>query len=233
MTTPDPDRVAAAQDFYSRWATVYDQLARRAPGIRRLRADTAAALDPDRGDIVVDVGCGTGANFPALRERVGAEGAVIGVDFAPGAVARARRRIRAEGWANVAACRGGATALPIRSADAVVATFLVGMLPAPAAAVRGWLAELDPDRIALLDLARSTRLPGRLCNPLFRVAVVAGAPPGTRDHHGGSPTPVLDRRVAAAHRTLLERCSGTVHETRASGFAYMSAGHPTSDDRRP
>jgi SAM-dependent methyltransferase len=229
MTTPDADRAAAAQDFYSRWAAAYDCLARRAPGIRRLRTAAAAALAPDRGDTVVDVGCGTGANFPALRERVGPAGTVVGVDFAPGAVARARRRIRAEGWTNVTVCRGDATRLPLGRADAVVATFLVGMLPDPAATIRGWIDGLDPDRIALLDLARSTRSPGRALNPLFRLAVVAGAPPGTRDHHGGSPTPVLDRRVAAAHRTVLERCTETTHETRAGGFAYLSAGRP---DRR-
>jgi hypothetical protein len=98
------------------------------------------------------------------------------------------------------------------------------MLPDPAATVEGWLDGLDPDRIALLDLARSHRLPGRPLNPLFRLVVRASAPPGTKDHHGESPARVLDRRVAAAHRTVLERCAGTTHGTRVGGFAYLSAG---------
>jgi len=226
VTTPDPDRAAAARDFYSRWAPGYDCLARHAPGVRRLRNDLAAALDPDPGDVVVDAGCGTGATLPYLRERVGAEGRVVGVDFAPGAVARARDRIERAGWANVTVWRGDATRLPLDDADAVVAAFLMGMLPDPAATVRDWLAGLTPDRIALLDLARSHRLPGRPCNPLFRLAVRASAPPGTAVHHGESPARVLDRRVAAAHRTVLETCAATIHETRAGGFAYLSAGTP-------
>lgn len=228
--TPDPDRAATARAFYSRWAPGYDYLARHAPGVRRLRTDLADALALDPGDTAVDVGCGTGATLPYLRERVGAEGTVVGVDFASGAVARARDRIDRAGWTNVTVCRGDATRLPVDDADAVVATFLMGMLPDPAATVRDWLAGIDPDRIALLDLARSYRFPSRLCNPLFRLAVRASAPPGTAAHHGESPAQVLDRRVAAAHRTLLEECSRTIHETRTGGFGYLSAGSPHGSD---
>ncbi|WP_251341251.1 class I SAM-dependent methyltransferase [Haloplanus halophilus] len=224
MTTPDPDRAAAAQGFYSRWARAYDALARHAPGARALRRDAAATLDLAPGDTVVDVGCGTGANFPHLRERVGPSGRVVGVDFAPGALARARAYVARRDWGNVTVCRGDATRLPVRDADAVLATFLVGMLPDPAATVRSWLGTPAPDRLALLDLARSYRLPGRPLNPGFDLAVAASAPPGTRDHHGESPARVLDRRVAAAHRALLDACRATTHETRAGGFAYLSAG---------
>jgi SAM-dependent methyltransferase len=216
--------VAAAQGFYSRWARAYDALARRAPGVRGLRRDAAAALDLSSGDTVVDVGCGTGANLEHLRERVGPSGTVVGVDFAPGAVVRARVHVGRADWSNVHVCRGDATRLPLGDADAVLATFLVGMLPDPAATVRGWIDDLDPARIALLDLASSHRRPGRPLNPVFRALVVATAPPGTSDHHDGAPARVLDRRVAAAHRTLLETCVGTCHGTRAGGFAYLSAG---------
>jgi hypothetical protein len=124
----------------------------------------------------------------------------------------------------VTVCRGDATRLPLRSADALAASFLMGMLPDPAATVADWLVDLDPERVALLDLARSHRLPGRPLNPLFRLVVRASAPPGTKTHHGESPARVLDRRVAAAHRVVLESCTGTYHETRVGGFAYLSAG---------
>ena len=224
MTAPEPDRASAAQDFYSRWAPGYDRLATHAPGVHRLRTALADALDPAPGDTVVDIGCGTGATLPYLRDRVGSEGTVVGVDFASGALTRARARIDRAGWENVTVCRGDGTRLPLRTADAVAASFLMGMLPDPAATVGTWLATLDPDRVVLLDLARSYRLPGRAINPLFRLAVRASSPPGTAAHHGESPTRVLDRRVAAAHRTVLGACTETTHETRLGGFAYLSAG---------
>jgi ubiquinone/menaquinone biosynthesis C-methylase UbiE len=218
------DGVAATQGFYTRWAQLYDAVATRAPGVGRLRESAVAALAPGPGDVVVDLGCGTGANFPYLRERVGPEGTVVGVDFTPGMLARADARVRREGWSNVHVVRGDATRPPVERADAVFASFLVGMLSDPAAAVRDWASLVGAGgRLGLLDLARSAGS-GRPLNGLFRAFVLASSPPGTRSRHADSPTAVLDRRVAEAHRTLLDACEGRTHETRALGFARLSAG---------
>ena len=219
------DGVAATQSFYSRWADLYDAIATQTPGVGQLRERAVAALAPDGGDVVVDVGCGTGATLPFLRERVGSRGTVVGVDFTPGMVSRARERVREAGWGNVHVVRGDATRLPVDRADAVFASFLSGMLAAPDRAVSDW-ADLvgSGGRLALLDLARSTRAVGAPLNPLFRGLVRASSPPGTGKRHEASPTRVLDRRVAAAHRALFERCSGVAHGRAALGFVRISAG---------
>lgn len=217
--------VAATQSFYSRWADLYDAIATGTPGIGRLRERAVAALGPGRGDVVVDVGCGTGATLPYLRERVGSGGTVVGVDFTPGMVDRARGRVRAAGWENVHVVRGDATRLPVDRADAVFASFVSGMLAAPARVVSDWADLVGPGgRLALFDLARSTRVAGAPLNLLFRGLVRASSPPGTGQRHGESPTRVLDRRVAAAHRALFERCSGVAHGRAALGFVRISAG---------
>jgi ubiquinone/menaquinone biosynthesis C-methylase UbiE len=219
------DGDAAAQAFYTRWAGVYDLLADHAPGVRRVRRRAAESLSLAPGDTVVELGCGTGANLPYLRERVGDAGTVVGVDFAPGAVARARRRVERAAWENVHVVRGDATRPPVDRADAVVASFLVGMLADPAAAVDDWLSLLSPGgRLALVDLARTTRGAWTLANPLFGALVVASSPPGTAARHGESPTRVLDRRVVAAHRRLHERCVESSYGTLALGFVRVSAG---------
>ncbi|MFF7468848.1 methyltransferase domain-containing protein [Streptomyces sp. NPDC008092] len=68
-----------------------------------LRAATSAAgrgykqelmelLDVQPGQTALDVGCGPGTDLPALAERVGASGTVIGVDSDPAMLAEARRR---------------------------------------------------------------------------------------------------------------------------------------------
>lgn len=168
-------REHSVQSFYSRWATGYDLLATYAPGVRRVRRRAVDALDPAPGDVVVDVGCGTGANLPFLREAVGPEGRVVGVDFSPGVVARARDR--AARWRNVAVVRGDARSLPASEPDAVFASFLVGMLADPACVLDDWLDAVGPDgRVGLLHLSSSEGR-GRPLNPVYAALVNAAAPP--------------------------------------------------------
>ncbi|RDI71305.1 class I SAM-dependent methyltransferase [Halopelagius longus] len=223
------DGTAATQAFYSRYATVYDLVARRTPGVTDLRESVVAALDPQPGDTVVEMGCGTGANFPHLRERVAPSGTVVGVDFTPGVLDVARDRIEREGWENVHAVRGDATRPPLREADAVLATFVSGMLADPAAAVRTWADVVGPGgRLALGDLGRSTSPLGRPLNAVFAGLVRATTPPG-----GGrwteSPAALLDERLVAAHSELERLCTGVRRDVRALGFARVRGGTVRAD----
>ncbi|PSQ37242.1 alkanonic acid methyltransferase [Halobacteriales archaeon QS_9_70_65] len=102
-------------DFYGRWAAVYDRVA-TAPGIGRWRR-AAAERVARPGDTVVEMGCGTGANLPYLRERVGPAGRVVGVDLAGPPLRRARDRAGRDGD-DVAVVRGDATDPPVATAAA-------------------------------------------------------------------------------------------------------------------
>ncbi|SNR45597.1 class I SAM-dependent methyltransferase [Halorubrum vacuolatum] len=149
-------RSTTAADFYTRYAALYDRLASDAPFVMDLRERIVDALDPARGDVVVEMGCGTGANFPVLRDRVGPEGTVVGLDFSAGVLRRARDRIERAGWENVHVARADATAPPVAPADlpravtpagavdGVLSTFLSGMLDDPARAIDGWCRLLEP-----------------------------------------------------------------------------------------
>jgi ubiquinone/menaquinone biosynthesis C-methylase UbiE len=226
-----PDSVASAQAFYTRWARAYDLLARHAPGADSLRQRAVEALDLGSGDLVLDLGCGTGANLRYLRAAVGSEGVVVGVDFASGPVAIARNR--AAEWANVYVVRGDATRPPVPtghgSPDAVLASFLVGMLPAPDDVVRSWVGHVcHRGRLALLDLARTSETPWKALNPLFGVLTRASAP-GSDAMRRGDAVAVLDRRVEAAHEALAARCQNPTRSTHVGGFAQISAGRVTRD----
>ncbi|MGW4102767.1 methyltransferase domain-containing protein [Streptomyces sp. NPDC004976] len=70
-------------------------------------------LDVRAGHTVLDVGCGPGTDLPALAERAGDTGAVIGVDRDPAMLARARSRT-AE-LRRVEIREGDAHALPVES----------------------------------------------------------------------------------------------------------------------
>lgn len=219
------DHPSEAQAFYGRWARLYDVIA-TLPGIGSWRERAADSLDLSPGDTVVEMGCGTGANFPHLRERVGSSGAVIGVDFTRGMLDRAAERIAAEGWANVHLVHGDATAPPIETVDAVCASFVVGMFSEPAAVVENWLSLVRPSgQIALLDAARSSQSKARPLDAAFRLFVAASTPPMTQLRYAKPPWQELEKRVAAAREPLEERTTGYTHEEFALGFVRLSSGH--------
>ena len=94
---PGPDRNAALEQ-YRRRADVYDlELALFEP-LRRL-AVSRLALTP--GDVVLDVGCGTGLSLGALRQGVGSRGRIVGVEQSPEMLALARARVAEHHWAQV------------------------------------------------------------------------------------------------------------------------------------
>ncbi|MBW7886287.1 MAG: class I SAM-dependent methyltransferase [Caldilineaceae bacterium] len=65
------------------------------------RRRAVEALRLRRGDTVVEIGCGTGLNFPLLQEAVGPEGRIIGVDLTDAMLEQARSRVAENGWSNV------------------------------------------------------------------------------------------------------------------------------------
>jgi len=53
------------------------------------------------GDVVLDVGCGSGLCFPMLRSKVGARGGIVGIDESPQMVHQAHGRVADRAWRNV------------------------------------------------------------------------------------------------------------------------------------
>jgi demethylmenaquinone methyltransferase/2-methoxy-6-polyprenyl-1,4-benzoquinol methylase len=88
-----PEQVA-----YTRDASIYDSRTSTFDTYRRQLVDLLP-LRP--GDVVLDVGCGTGLCFEQVRDRIGAEGAIVGVDTSREMLEVAAARVAARGWRNV------------------------------------------------------------------------------------------------------------------------------------
>ncbi|WP_256684673.1 class I SAM-dependent methyltransferase [Halococcus qingdaonensis] len=221
----ETDGASEAQSFYGRWARLYDTIA-TFPGIGSWRERAVESLELSPGDTVVEMGCGTGANLPYLREAVGPSGTVVGVDFTRGMLDRARRHVAAAGWTNVHLVRGDATAPPIERADAVLASFVVGMLADPAAVVEDWLALVrSGGRVALLDATRSTRTSAKPLDAAFRFFVAASAPPTRQLRYATPPWKPLDERVTAARQPLEEHTEEYDSTEFALGFVRLASGY--------
>ena len=106
---PDPDE---ARRRYRELADRYDRRVRLVAPIRRRVVDRLALR---AGGEVVDMGCGTGASLAALRDAVGPEGQVTGVELSEEMAAVARQRIADAGWDNVDVVVGDAAGAPLPS----------------------------------------------------------------------------------------------------------------------
>ena len=99
--------------------------------IRRL-AISRLALRP--GDVVFDVGCGTGLSLSMLRRGIGPKGRIVGIEQSPEMVEQARRRVAKARWARVALMCSPVETADIRvSADAALFHFTHDILQRPEA----------------------------------------------------------------------------------------------------
>jgi trans-aconitate methyltransferase len=101
MTKPRhtaPPVPAPRQPAYVERACSYE---RDTATFQSYRRAVVEALPLRRGQVVLDVGCGTGLCCGLLREKVGPAGEVVGIEKSPEMVAVAREHIAGEGWENV------------------------------------------------------------------------------------------------------------------------------------
>jgi SAM-dependent methyltransferase len=141
---PEPSLARDKSDTlqaYAAGAARYDERTDRFMVFRQRIVD---ALDVRRGDVVVDVGCGTGLCMPLLQERIGAEGVIIAVDESAAMLNIARARADQFGWSNVTFIRAPAAEVDLpANADAALFCAVHDILRCPDS-VSNILSQLRP-----------------------------------------------------------------------------------------
>ena len=202
---------------YTAVAPLYHLLSAEWPVYGAGRAAGIPGLRLGPGDLVVDVGCGTGLNFPLLRRAVTDTGEVVGIDASERMLATARRRLGDEG-PNVELVAHDAKALGVlrgagriferRRADAVLFTYSLSLMNPWRQAWTGALSLARPGaRVVVVDMARPVGA-ARLLTPLALLAT----------HLGGAD---IDAHPWAA---LAQQCVDVSHVSLRGGHIQVWAG---------
>ena len=132
---------ASRQPAYGERARSYE---RDTEAFQPYRRAVVEALPLRSGQVVLDVGCGTGLCCGLLRDKVGPEGGVVGIEESPEMAAVAREHIACEGWDNVTVVQAQAEDAEIGlTADAALFCAVHDILQSPDA-LRNVLTRLRP-----------------------------------------------------------------------------------------
>ena len=207
----------AIERTYQNWAKVYEWLTPiyLLGNEKRLRQETIGSLHLQIGQTVLDVGCGTGRNFPLILEKIGPTGKLVGVDYTSDMLARAQERVKHEGWKNVELIQGDAARIELgRKFDSALSTLAVSVIPDYRSALDRMHAHVKPGRyLAIGDTKRSSRWYGR---PFNWVADLLGK--------GAAGT------MARKPWELMRKMLGDFHyEEWFMGFFYVAAGTVRQD----
>ena len=114
------------------------------------------------GDTVVDLGSGAGNDCFVARAEVGASGKIIGIDFTPAMIEKARAQAEKLGFNNVEFRQGDIENMPVvaDSVDVVVSNCVLNLVPDKAAVFKDIYRVLKPGaHFSISDIVLTGDLP--------------------------------------------------------------------------
>jgi class 3 adenylate cyclase/YHS domain-containing protein len=194
---------------YERNARFYDLLRGPTARLRRIAIERMT-LHP--GEVVLDLGCGTGLSFELLEKAIGPGGRIIGFDVSPDMLARAREKVTAHGWTNVTLVEANVeeARLEPQSVDAVLSFYTHDIMHSRRALGVAVDALRTGGRCTAAGAKLTSGIRGVVLNPI----TVAYSRPAVTDLSG------MDRPWV-----LLERLLGRLEvEEHLWGTAYVARG---------
>ena len=118
-----------------------------------------------KGDVVVDLGSGAGNDCFIARHEIGDSGKVIGIDFTPAMIDKARQNAETRGFNNVEFRQGDIENMPITSnaADVIVSNCVLNLVPNKDAVIKEIYRVLKPGgHFSISDVVLLGALPAGL-----------------------------------------------------------------------
>src|SRR3954467_763519 len=132
-----------------------------------------------KGDVVIDLGSGAGNDAFIARHETGETGRVIGIDFTPAMIERARQNAERRGFNNVDFRQGDIEKMPVtaNTADVIVSNCVLNLVPNKNAVIKEIIRVLKPGgHFSISDIVLEGELPKQIKDAAEMYAgCVAGA----------------------------------------------------------
>lgn len=118
-----------------------------------------------KGDVVIDLGSGAGNDAFIARHETGETGKVIGIDFTPAMIDRARNNAEVRGFNNVEFRQGDIEKMPVTSnvADVIVSNCVLNLVPNKDAVIKEIFRVLKPGgHFSISDIVLEGELPKQI-----------------------------------------------------------------------
>src|ERR1700744_700986 len=117
------------------------------------------------GDVVIDLGSGAGNDAFVARKETGETGRVIGIDFTPAMIEKARANVDKRGYNNVEFRQGDIEKMPLTAnvADVIVSNCVLNLVPNKAGVLKEVYRVLKPGgHFSISDIVLVGELPSKI-----------------------------------------------------------------------
>ena len=118
-----------------------------------------------KGDVVIDLGSGAGNDAFIARHETGETGKVIGIDFTPAMIEKARRNAEVRGFNNVEFRQGDIEKMPVGGnvADVIVSNCVLNLVPNKDGVIKEIFRVLKPGgHFSISDIVLEGELPNEI-----------------------------------------------------------------------
>jgi SAM-dependent methyltransferase len=118
-----------------------------------------------KGDTVIDLGSGAGNDCFVARAEAGETGRIIGIDFTPEMIEKARANVQRRGFTNVEFVQGDIDNMPVDSdlADVIVSNCVLNLVPNKKAVFKEIYRVLKPNgHFSISDIVLTGDLPDEI-----------------------------------------------------------------------